>query len=184
MATRVPPRKKTDEASKHGLQLAKRAGDAYQEMVSYFIADVASDGGTVEAGDYRIGVAVEEAEPLWQLSGDRLELTSPPEGDNAHLEVVVTDAADGRFIPGLHVTARLRAADGSEIGSYELPFLWHPTMYHYGRNVRVPQEGDYELEVGIAVPTFARHDKTNGRRYVSGVTASVAGLHIKPGRKT
>ena len=41
------------------------------------------------AGDYLVGVATEEAEPLWHLLGGRLELKEPAAGMNAHLEIVV-----------------------------------------------------------------------------------------------
>lgn len=179
----TPPTAVTDEASKHGLDLAKQEGDAYQKMVQYFISNVATSGAKKRAGDYTIGVAVEEAEPLWHLLGGKLELKEPFKDANAHLEVVVTDGADGRFIPELHIMVTL-LKDGSEIGTYHLPFLWHPTMYHYGRSVHVPNEGDYTMRVCFEPPTFGRHDKTNGQRYGQPISVEFDGIRIKPGRKS
>ncbi len=179
----APPRDVTDEASRRGLELAREAGDAYHRMVEYFISEVATSGALQEADDYLVGVAVEEAEPLWHLLGGRLTLTEPAAGANAHLEVVVMDRADHRFVPGLMVQVVLSAADGTAIGTYHLPMLWHPTMYHYGRSVHVPEDGEYRLAVSIEAPTFGRHDKVNGERYARPVTVTFDGIRIERGRK-
>jgi len=179
----APPRDVTDEASQRGLELAAKAGDAYQQMVEYFIGNVANDGAMQQAGDYLVGVAAEEAEPLWHLLGGELQLKEPAAGMNAHLEVVVMDGADHRFIPQLTVQVVLSHA-ANEVGTYRLPLLWHPTMFHYGRSVHVPEDGEYRMDVSIEAPTFGRHDKTNGRRYAEPVTVSFEGIRIKRGRKT
>lgn len=183
-STRTPPREVTDEASKRGLELAKQDGDAYQKMVDYFVDQVATSGAKQRAGDYLVGVAVEEAEPLWHQLGGKLELKEPIADANAHLEVVVADGADGRFIPGLDIKVELIDAGGRELGTYALPFLWHPTMYHYGQSVHVPDDGEYTMRVHIEAPTFARHDKKNGRRYAEPVTCEFSGIQIKRGRKS
>ncbi len=179
----APNRKVTDEASKHGLKLAREAGDAYHRMVEYFIENVATAGQTQEAGDYLVGVATEEAEPLWHLLGGKLELKEPAADLTAHLEVVVMDAADHRFVPGLHVDVSV-ARNGKEMGTFRLPFLWHPTMYHYGHSIHIDEAGEYDLTVCIAAPTFGRHDKTNGKRYADPVSLTFDGIRMEPGRKT
>ncbi len=179
----APPRDVTDEASRKGLELAARAGDAYHRMVEYFISQVANDGAMQQAGDYLVGVAAEEAEPLWHMLGGKLALKEPAANMNAHLEVVVMDAADHRFVPQLMVQVVL-ARDGTEVGTYHLPLLWHPTMFHYGRSVHIPEDGEYRMSVSIEAPTFGRHDKTNGKRYSEPVTVTFDGIRIKRGRKT
>ena len=30
-----------------------------------------------------------------------------------------------------------------------MPFLWHPYLYHYGTNAKVPGEGPYTVRVRI-----------------------------------
>jgi len=179
----APPRDVTDEASQRGLELAAKAGDAYQQMVEYFIGNVANDGAMQQAGDYLVGVAAEEAEPLWHLLGGELQLKEPAAGMNAHLEVVVMDAADHRFVPSLDVSVTLANEAGEEIGTWDLPFLWHPTMYHYGRSVSVAESGDYSLIVGINAPSFPRHDEINGKRYREPVRVRFDDVHIETGRK-
>lgn len=125
----------SEEATREGLRLAREAGEAYQRSVSHFLEKVAENGATMQVGDYRVGVALEGAEPLWYPQGDGLELAEPPEQANLHLEVVVTDKDDGRFVPELDVAVTLQAEDGRKVGTWDLPFLWHPTMFHYGRNI-------------------------------------------------
>jgi hypothetical protein len=178
-----PPEQVTDEATKEGLQLAQEVGDAYRRSAQHFISKIAQVGDIVDVGDMTIGVAAEEAEPLFHLLDGRLQLKEPPEGANAHLEVVVMDRSDGRFIPALHVEVTL-SSDSGEVGTFLLPFLWHPTMYHYGANVTIPTPGaTYTVDVSVAPPTFHRHDKVNGKRYATPVSARFEGLAIKGGRK-
>lgn len=172
----------TDEASAEGLRLAREAGEAYQKMVHYFIEEIAHCGRVQDSGDFRVGVAVESAEPLWYPSGGQLVLGEPPVTANQHLEVVVTDAMDGRFVPQLAVAVTV-LRQGREIGTWDLPFLWHPTMYHYGRNVTITGSGPHTLRVSIAAPTFHRHDKVNGRRYGEPVVVEFADIDLKTGRE-
>jgi len=179
----APALRPTDEASKEGLRLAKEAGEAYRRMVDYFLEKVATAGATQRAGDYLVGVATEEAEPLWYLLGGRLELKEPAAGQNAHLEVVVMDAADHRFVPELTIDVSV-ARGGDDVGTFRLPFLWHPTMYHYGHSIHIDEAGEYDLTVSIAPPTFGRHDKTNGRRYAEPISVIFKGIRLEPGRKT
>jgi hypothetical protein len=172
----------SDEATREGLRLAREAGDAYRRMVKYFIEHVATTGATAGAGDYTIGVAIEEAEPLYRWLDGKPQLREPFREANAHLEVVVMDAADGRFLPYLDVSVTM-ARDGQDVGSYTLPFLWHPTMFHYGANVHVPAAGRYTATVFVEPPTFPRHDKVNGDRYRAPVRVRFEDLEVKPGRK-
>lgn len=62
-------------------------------------------------------------------------------------------------------------------------FLWHPWLYHYGRNWTVPRDGTYGLRVRIEPPDFPRHDKENGLRYREPVEVVFDGVHIETGQK-
>jgi hypothetical protein len=75
-----------------------------------------------------------------------------PDGENLHLEISVRDRSDGRFVPGVRVLATLIGPDGKLIGPYEHPLLWHPMIYHYGRNWRLPGDGEYTLCVHVDPP--------------------------------
>jgi len=73
--------------------------------------------------------------------------------------------------------------DGNEVGTHVQPFLWHPWLYHYGRNWTVPEEGEYRVRVRVEPPTFMRHDHENGRRYLEPVEVEFEGVPVEPGRK-
>ncbi len=171
----------SDEANAHQLDLARTQGDAFGRAVQEMTQKEAH-GAAQRAGDYTVGYAVEHAEGMYALENGEL-VWHNPQDENAHIEVVVRDGADGRFVPGLEVTATLLDAQGREIGTHVQPFLWHPWLYHYGRNWRVPGDGEYTLRLHIAAPTFMRHDKKNGKRYAGAVDVEFTGVQIKTGQK-
>lgn len=179
MAKRTPPMKKSEESTKEQLAVAKKQGVAYGEALEAM--DKESGAKVQRAGDYEIAVVIEEAEGMWVPKNGSLEWEEPTD-ENCHVEVAVRDAADGRFIPALSVTVTLTAPDGSEVGTHEQPFLWHPWIYHYGRNWTVPGEGDYKVHVRVEPPTFSRHDHENGRRYTEPVEADFT-VSVEPDQK-
>jgi hypothetical protein len=107
------------------------------------------------AGDYVICVTVEGAS-AW----------ADAEGANCRVDVVVCDAADGRFVPELWVAVTLIDSGGEEIGAFRQPFLWHPQLHRYTRNWTVSEPGKYRIRVRVEPPTFAR---VGGGRYLDPV---------------
>jgi hypothetical protein len=170
----------SSEADERQLQLAVEQGAAYRKALDHMAHDVAKDGGAQQVGDYLIGYAIEDAEGMYHLQDGELVWHNP--GDtNAHVEVVVCDAADGRFVPGLDVTATLVTPSGQELGPYPQELVWHPMLYHYARNWNVPEDGGYTLRVHVDPPTFMRHDEINGRRFTEPVDAEFTGVRIERG---
>lgn len=163
--------------------MARQEGEAYHQSLLYMAESVADVGGIQEAGDYLVAFAQERAEGMYMPRGEGELEWVEPEDENCHLEVSVSDAADQRFIPYLDVEAGLTAADGTQLGPYKLGFLWHPGLYHYGRNIKVPGDGRYDLKIKISPPGFMRHDKANGRRYASTVEVEFAGISIHTGKE-
>lgn len=179
---RMPPERPSDEGDRRQLELARQEGAAYQRELDYMVEKVAHSGGRRRAGDYVVAYAQEEAEGMYAPRDGGLEWVEPGD-ENCHLEISVSDAGDQRFVPGLKVVATLSAKDGQQVGPFEVPFLWHPGLYHYGKNVKVPGSGVYTLRVRIEPPTFMRHDKVNGRRYADAVEVEFADVDIKAGRE-
>ncbi|HET8997253.1 MAG TPA: iron transporter [Acetobacteraceae bacterium] len=171
----------SDEATAPQLTLAQKQGEAFGRALQA-MSEMDSHGRAQRAGDYLVGYEVEEAEGMYVPDGNGL-LWSEPQQENAHLEVVVRDADDGRFVPGLKVHARLMDAGGKEVGAHELPFLWHPWLFHYGRNLQVPKDGTYSLHIHIDPPQFPRHDKVNGKRYASPVDVHFDQVQVETGQK-
>lgn len=184
----TPPERPSDEGDKQQLELARKEGAAYHAELRYMVEQVADTGGEQRAGDFVVGFAQEKAEGMYHLRGPgRLEWMEPDAAENCHLEISVRDAGDDRFVPYLAIRATLTAEDGPQAGAHvgpvDVPFLWHPGLYHYGKNLEVPGDGRYTLHVEIAPPTFSRHDKVNGKRYAESVTAEFRGVQIKTGRE-
>jgi hypothetical protein len=158
----------TSEATPPQLELARLQGDAYADAVRCMADEVADDGGEARAGDYVISYAVEEAEGMYDWVDGALVWQDPGE-TTTHLEVAVRDAGDGRFVPGAKVTVTMISPDGTEVGTEHHPLLWHPMVYHYGRNWQLPVDGEYVMRVHVEPPTFTRHDEVNGRRFTAAV---------------
>jgi hypothetical protein len=181
-AMQKPPMEKSDEANPEQLDMAREQGDTYLKALKKMANHEADDGGMKPAGDYVVAYAVESAEGMYQTRNGELEWQEP-QSENVHVEVSVRDAADNRFIPGLTVYATVIDADDNVIGRHEQPFLWHPWLYHYGRNWEVPGDGIYKLRVEIEAPKFGRHDKKNGRRFAENVTVEFDDVKIEAGQK-
>lgn len=177
-----PPMVVSDEAKEDHLELARKQGEAYQEALNEMAQNEADDGGEKRAGDYIVAYAVEKAEGMYHLKDGKLEWQEPGTA-NTHIEISVRDGADNRFIPGLDVTVAVLDEDGKEVGTYMQPFIWHPWLYHYGRNWEVPKKGKYTLQVHIEPPRYARHDEKNGKRYAEPVDLTFEGVSLGQGKK-
>jgi hypothetical protein len=178
---RPPMDPNTDEASRKQLEAARAQGEAVERAARLMMEEVAEDGGQQRAGDYLVGYAVEKAEGMYHLVDGQLEWNEP-EDENMHLEVIVRDGADGRLIPALDIRATLVSGDGDELGPFEMPFLWHPMIDHYGRNLEVPGDGEYTLRVHIDPPTFGRHDEVNGKRFAEPVDVEFPRVKVSTGQ--
>lgn len=150
-----PPMRSSDEANQEQLALARAQGEAMQKALEHMTKKEAH-GAEKPAGDYLVGYAVEEAEGMYHFRDGQLQWHDP-EDENLH------------FVPYLTVYATLWDSTGSKVGTYQQPFIWHPWLYHYGRNWRVLGDGEYRLRVRIEAPDFHRHDKINGKRFVEPV---------------
>lgn len=165
-ASPVAPEVPSDEATADQLLLAKQQGDAYGQA----LAAMANQATVVtkSAGDFEISLVAEKAEGLYVLQGSKLQWTDPGE-NNIHLEVAPRDAGDGRFVPGLDIALTLKTSAGDNVGQETMPLVWHPWLYHYGKNWKVPGDGTYHATVRIEPFTLDRHDQENGQRYTEAV---------------
>lgn len=176
-----PEKKPSDEVDENQIQQSRTEGEAYHTSVKYMTSQVANTGDLKQSGDYYVGFAQEEAEGMYELRGENDFEFAEPDEENCHLEVVVTDAEDKRFIPHLDVTATF-SNDDSEVGPVDVPFVWHPGVLHYGRNVELPGSGTYDIQVTVEPPTFHRHDEQNGDRYGETVEVAFEDVDIETGQ--
>ncbi len=171
----------SSEADEKQLDLARKQGEAYRAALEHMVEEVAHDGAMRPIDQYLVGYAIEEAEGMFHWEDGEL-VWHDPEDENLHVEIAVCDQSDGRFIPCLSVTATLVDPDGNEVGTHEHPMLWHPMLYHYGRNWTVPTDGEYQLKVHIEPPTFMRHDEINGCRWDKPVDVTFEGVKVERGQ--
>jgi len=181
MAARETGLTPSDEGDARGLALGRAQGDAFGRTLRHMIEDIADGGAETESGDYLIGYAVEKAEGMYKPANGKLEWHEPGD-ENIHIEISVRDKADGRLIPGLDIDVTVIDEKGKEIGTHRHPLLWHPYLYHYGRNWVVPGDGTYSLRVRFPAPQFHRHDKTNGKRFTKGADVTFEDVELETGQ--
>jgi uncharacterized protein involved in high-affinity Fe2+ transport len=175
-----PPMRPSNEATAEQLDVARGEGDAYGRALQA-MAD--EDGAVIRrAGDYLVAFVNEEAEGMYAPQDGGLVWREAAPEANAHLEVAVADAGDGRFVPGLTVELDV-LHDGKTIVSAELPFLWHPFLHHYGCNATLPGTGPFDVTIRIAPPHYMRHDPVNGARYAKPVEVRLDKVTFANGRK-
>jgi len=174
--------KPSDEGDKTGLKLGRAEGEAFGRTLKHMLDDVADGGEEIENGDYLIAYAIEKAEGMYVPTNGKLEWKAPKD-ENIHIEIAVRDKADGRLIPGLDVHVTVIDKDGKELGTHKHALLWHPYLYHYGRNWIVPGDGAYSLRVRFDAPQFHRHDRKNGNRFAKGADVTFKNVELETGRE-
>jgi hypothetical protein len=169
-------------ASREQLRLALDQGEAYQHALEAMIVKVADDGQEQRVQDYVVTYAVEPAEGVYELVDDEWHWREP-QNENIYLQISIRDASDHRFVPGLIVYATLTDSAGNIVGIRRQPFVWHPWLYHYGGNWRIPKDGQYTLKVRVEAPAFQRRDKKCGQRYLESAEVEFRRVNIDTGRK-
>lgn len=172
----------SNEANDEQLKIARVQGSAYAQALEAMHHETGYVATQVQ-GDYAISLTTESAEGCYMWEGDQLVWRNPDK-ENAHIEVAVTDARDGRFIPYLHVMAAIsKSGSNEQLCSQDLPFMWHSWLYHYGSNIVIPEDGEYDIVVTVGVLPAMRHDKQNGQRYTQPASATFESVPIKTGQK-
>ncbi|HEY1582653.1 MAG TPA: hypothetical protein VGF73_06110 [Chthoniobacterales bacterium] len=169
------------------LRLARAQGDAFAGTVKAMFKQ-ANDGHQKEIDDYHVVCAVEYAEAWWfYRDGKNFDYKYEEElsaKHNCHVEIAPVDARTGRFLPAPNVAATLIEEDnGQSLGKAGEHFMWHPWLYHYGDNWRVPHGGNYRIIAHFDQPNFRRYGRTAGRRFTHAVDLAFGHIHIKTGEK-
>ncbi|MBS1525516.1 MAG: iron transporter [Bacteroidetes bacterium] len=181
---RISSKQPLSEAMEKQKDLARLAGHAYAHTLKNMYKQ-ANDGRDTVIGDYKIAFAVEYAEGFWDYEHGvfRYKVENDMSGrTNAHVEIAPLDAKTGRFLDNLNVTATLFKKD-KKIGSMHEHFMWHPWLYHYGDNWRVPSAGNYNLQVQFEPPAYRRYGRTDGRQFLLQVDFIFNNIKIKTGQK-
>ena len=173
------------EKTKEWMPLAKAQGRAIKRAVDAMISKTAMDGEQIEYGPYLLTYAVEYAEGYWRYKNDKLLYKIKVENSaekNAHIEVAVFDALTGRMIPGFEVEATFLKAN-EQITSVVPTLMWHPWLYHYGNNFRVPKKGKYELRVKTSPNHIKRYGAEFGEKYGGDIEYLFTDVDVRTGQK-
>ncbi|MGA9326805.1 MAG: hypothetical protein WBV11_09820 [Salegentibacter sp.] len=173
-----------DENKEEWMPLAKAQGNAIKRAIDAMIAKTAMDGEEIKYGPYLLTYAVEYAEGYWHFVDGKLRYNIRVEQSaekNAHVEVAVFDAKTGRMIPGFDVETTF-FRDGQKTDTVKPTFMWHPWLYHYGENFRVPKSGKYELQVHTSAPGIRRYGEF-GKQFNSGIDQRFTDVDVQTGQK-
>lgn len=173
------------EAMEAQQELSAQAGKAYANTVQGMYKQ-ANDGRDTVTGDYIVAYAIEYAEGYWHYEGDKFRYMAENDMSgktNTHVEISVRDAGTGRFMHDLDITAQLKDARGTIIGTMKEPFMWHPWLYHYGENWRIPKSGTYDLVLHIQPPAYHRYGKTAGQHFSQSINLTFHHITLKTGQK-
>ena len=167
--------------NKEKIELAENQGKALNAAADYMKGmDTYVEK---EVDDYIITVVSEEAEGTYQFKNGELQWHVPPENFNTHMEILVRDKHDKRFLPGLKITGKVFSEQGELVEEKEFPFFWHPFLNHYGANFHIPEAGEYMVEVSFPAPQFPRHGEVKGKRFQNDVNIKLGPLSLEAGRK-
>lgn len=159
------------EDNQKKLEMADNQGKAYSEALDYM--KNMDNHAEKAVDDYVISLASEEAEGTYRLKDEKLEWTTPEKGFNTHLEIVVRDRKDLRFLPGLKIHGKVWDENKELVIETDFHFLWHPFLFHYGAFFKIPKKGNYTVELHIPAPEFHRHDEVKGKRYEKDVHVKI-----------
>jgi len=158
----------SEESTSEQIKIGKAQGDTVQKALDEMMK-IADQGSEVESGDYLIAYVIEDSEGLYTFEDEEL-LWEEPEEENKHLEICIRDKFTKRFIPYLNVQITLTNKETEKITEKNLPFIWHPWLYHYGANIEI-EPGTYTLEIYAEAAEFSRHDEENGKIMTESIEA-------------
>lgn len=158
--------------------LASREGEILGRQITQGMKAAESRGVQVSSGDYRVAVTVQPARGYWKGADHTVSYVKADTstGRVAHVDVTIRDAASGRFIPDLSVRAKLTNSRGKELGTYAMPFMWHPWSSHYGLDIVVPEPGRYSIHIRADAPAFRRYGSSALKKFNRPLDVVVRGV--------
>lgn len=170
--------KTSTRATPNELELGREEGEAEEIALARVRSDGAAASGEMTAGDYIVTYLFTPPAAYYEPEAipGRLTLHNEIQLGSAHLGVVIRDAADGRSVAGLTVSATLTGSDGTAAPTL-LPAGWYPDVNRYGENVQLPA-GPFTLRLRIEPPQYPRADSANGYRFVSVAVAEFTGVSV------
>jgi hypothetical protein len=127
--------------------------------------------GSTRQGRRMVALTYTYTERFWTVSGRRTaRVAVESEYNSVHLMASVWDAETGTVLPvdsGLNVTV-LRDGEQLRTPTALWPMLSQRMGFHFGDNLRFPEQGEYTLRVDIGETTVRRPDGSETRYTQSG----------------
>ncbi|AHG03621.1 hypothetical protein HALDL1_08435 [Halobacterium sp. DL1] len=114
--------------------------------------------GMVANGRYRCALSYTFAHRFWLVNGESTERVDVEDGDDVHLMASVWDAEAGVALPATSPHITLSGPDGETSSLAPWQMLSQQMGVHYGDNVGLGAEGDYEATVQVALGGTRRTD--------------------------
>ncbi|HKJ40881.1 MAG TPA: hypothetical protein VKA27_02260 [Sunxiuqinia sp.] len=167
------------------LALAVAQGRAEQDALETMMGKVATDGKEEQNGDYLVAYTYDYAAGYWELKAGKLKYNNriiQSTEKNGNIGIIVMDKMTGRFLPNLTISARF-LYDLNPIVKVNPELVWHPWLYHYAQNIRIPGGKSYTLQVHADPPAFRRYDKNIGEIMNKPIDISFSDIKVKSGQK-
>jgi uncharacterized protein involved in high-affinity Fe2+ transport len=170
---------------RQAVAIARQEGTATDRPIAALLRGANTSGSQLSSGDYKVAVIVQPARGYWEARNGKLSYVDSNNnvGSVVHMDVIIRDATTGRLLPGLNVRATVLNSRKKEIGTYAMPFMWHPWMNHYGLDVAVPENGRYTIRVRADAPAFRRYGSTALRKFNRVIDAEFRNVRLATPKK-
>jgi hypothetical protein len=158
-------------------ELSKKLADNLNLSLNAHTEDMSHSAKRIN--DYIVTVAVENSYGLYAHQTDgSLDWETPESFGTQHVEIIIQDRDDKRFVPYLDVKVKIFDKGNNLITESEAPFMWHPYAYHYGFDTTLPADGEYYFEVKVKKPKFDRHHLAHGKKYQEDIATMLGPVEI------
>lgn len=128
--------------------------------------------GTTTAGDVGFALFYSFPHRFWNLTGTHRTKVVVRSDDSLHLMASVWDTETGTLLP-VDVSIEIRHSDGQVAATNLWPMLSPNMGFHYGDNIALPGEGQYEVTLQVGPLQTTRTAPLAGR-LTQGQSASMA----------
>jgi hypothetical protein len=112
--------------------------------------------GMATDGEYNCALTYSFPHRFWTVTGTDRNQVTVEENDSLHLMPVVWHAETEIVVPDVNPNIAV-SRDGESVADVSpWPMLSQPMGFHFGDNVRLPEEGSYEVTVSVGEPGSRR----------------------------
>ena len=112
--------------------------------------------GMTGGGAYRCMLSYTWPHRFWTVTGRNTNQVDIGDGDTAHLMATVWHADAGIVTPDVSPAITVRQGGERVLNNNPWPMLSQPMGFHFGDNVQLPGEGEYQVEVSVGEPSNRR----------------------------